>query len=498
MTRPLTKPVGLIVSLLLTALAFGPAQAGDKAKGDIPITTSSANAKVLFLKGQAALDRGDFIDANALFLEAAALDEGFAYAWLNAANSSFSPEAFNKRAKKAHKKAASASDGERLLTEIAVSFANNDADQRLKASQKLIEAYPESKRAWIARGTVLGGLNRNEEARAAFRRAAELGGDWAVPYTALGFSYLFNQPKDFERAEDNMAKAIAIDPDNDNAWINLGDVHRAQQALAKARDDYGKAAELDARNGLAFIKRAHVNSFLGAYDEARADYDRSVALARQQNKANYANYRAFTHVHEGKPDAAVAELETLNAAIGEMDMPDQQRNSAQVFTLTNQATIALHHGMVDVADRAIQRVAANLRDSAAQVDNPAYARNQEATIAYWQGLLAARSGDYDTALAMARKNADLLAPDANPRKMEPYHDLMGLVALLRNDNEQAIAHYEQANPGNMYSRYHLGLAHEAAGHAQEARDIFKQVGEWNFNSVGYALVRKDALQRIAS
>jgi hypothetical protein len=47
----------------------------------------------------------------------------------------------------------------------------------------------------------------------------------------------------------------------------------------------------------------------------------------------------------------------------------------------------------------------------------------------------------------------------------------------------------------MYSKYHLALALDGAQQKDEARKLFKEVGEWNFNNVGYALVRKDALAR---
>jgi hypothetical protein len=47
----------------------------------------------------------------------------------------------------------------------------------------------------------------------------------------------------------------------------------------------------------------------------------------------------------------------------------------------------------------------------------------------------------------------------------------------------------------MYTKYHLALALQGAGQADEARKIFKEVGSWNFNSAGFALIRKDALAR---
>ena len=79
--------------------------------------------------------------------------------------------------------------------------------------------------------------------------------------------------------------------------------------------------------------------------------------------------------------------------------------------------------------------------------------------------------------------------------MENYHDLMGLIHLEQGDYDKAVEHYRQANLTIMYTKYHLAKALDGAGNKTEAQKLFNEVGAWNFNSVGYALVRKDAIQR---
>ena len=61
---------------------------------EIPITTSSAEARLAFDAGQAALDRGDAPQANELFRTAVAADPNFTYAWVNLSNVTFSTEEF--------------------------------------------------------------------------------------------------------------------------------------------------------------------------------------------------------------------------------------------------------------------------------------------------------------------------------------------------------------------------------------------------------------------
>jgi tetratricopeptide (TPR) repeat protein len=120
---------------------------------------------------------------------------------------------------------------------------------------------------------------------------------------------------------------------------------------------------------------------------------------------------------------------------------------------------------------------------------------QEAQIAYFEGQLAAHRGDYAAAVRLANRNADLVRNLQNPRKLESYHELMGLIFFLQRKYPQAVAEYRQADLTSMYNKYHLALALDGAQQTHEARQLFKEVGEWSFNNVGYALVRKDALAR---
>lgn len=96
---------------------------------------------------------------------------------------------------------------------------------------------------------------------------------------------------------------------------------------------------------------------------------------------------------------------------------------------------------------------------------------------------------------LAKKYSEFVAPQQNPRKMESYHELLALIQLLQRKYGPAVEQCRQADLTNMYTQYHLALALEGAKQQDEARRLFKEVGEWKLNTVGYALVRKDVLAR---
>ncbi len=46
-----------------------------------------------------------------------------------------------------------------------------------------------------------------------------------------------------------------------------------------------------------------------------------------------------------------------------------------------------------------------------------------------------------------------------------------------------------------YIKYQFAVATEGAGDAARAKQLFREIADYNFNVVGFALVRKDALQK---
>lgn len=493
------------------AIAVGLAGCGAQEEGgeisaarevsEIPITTASEEARAYYLEGQALLDAGRALEARAAFRLAAQKDPKFARAYLGVANTAVSNIEFKEFMDLAMANADGVSEGEKLLIEINMTFFENDADRRHALANELVEKYPASPRAWLALGGVQTGLDQNEGARASMNRGLALDPNLAAGYTQLGFSYLFSEPKDFGKAAQSMGRAVELMPEEASAHVNLGDVYRASQDLEGAREEYATASELDPENGVALVKKGHVNSFLGNYDEARGDYDRSLEVAKVEQRAFYAPFRAYIHIHAGDAEAAIAELGSLVENVEKMGTPAEQVNGAKMNALTNIAMIALQYGKFDLAEHALEKRAELGMAIALEVGAPAGVRGQEANIAYWNGILAARKGDYRAAKMAADENAQLLEPDNNPRKLEPYHDLLGLTALLQGNYAEAVDHYQQANPNNIYTRFHLGLAYEGLGYTDEAQQIFREVYEFNFNNLGYALVRKEAkgkmMQRVS-
>jgi hypothetical protein len=75
------------------------------------------------------------------------------------------------------------------------------------------------------------------------------------------------------------------------------------------------------------------------------------------------------------------------------------------------------------------------------------------------------------------------------------HQLEGFVALYQGKYQDAVAHFGKGNLLDPYIKYQLAVATQGAGDAAQAKQMFRDIAEYNFNTLGFALIRKDARQK---
>lgn len=461
--------------------------------GEIPVTTKSAEAKAAFEQGQALLDFGKPNEARPHFQKALELDPDFAYARLNLANASNSLEEFKTDVEKAVAKASTASEGEQMLIGIAETFLTNDSDKRQELAKKLTAAYPKSPRAWLALANSHATRNEVKESRDATNKAIDLAPNFFLPYRTQAFSYLFTEPRDTALALKAMQKVAELQPKSDQAFVDLGDAYRAANQLEPARDAYAKATQLDPSNGLAVIKKGHINSFLGDYAAARKDFDKAIELAPPVQKGNYANYKAFTSLHEGNPKAAISEMWAILGTLG--GLSESEANGVRIFTLNNIVIVAQQAEMADELEKAVSQLDEVLMKQANVVNKPDFVKGQKAAVAFFQGTLAAVKGDYATAEQKAEENKKIIETTDNPARLQGYHGLMGYIALRQGQYDKAVEHLRESNLNAQLNKFQLATALEGAKKPDEARKLYEEISTYNFNAVDFAMLRKAAMKK---
>jgi tetratricopeptide (TPR) repeat protein len=486
------------VILLLGAVGCAPKEEVATQPGveEIPVTTDSESARALYEEGEYLADVGRNVQARQKFMAAVADDPGFVRAHFGQSTAALSFKEFQDCLDRAEMNIESANEGERLMVEINRTFLSNDAERAVELASELVHTYPDSARAAIMLAAMQGNVNYNEGARVAYSRALEIDSDAPGALMGIASNYLFGEPRDFTMAEEYAQKMTSAYPDEAKGYELMGDIKRAQNNLDAALEAYNQATETDPSLAQAQLKKGHVNSFLGNFDDALSAYDAAIEAAAPENKAAYAPYRAFTYIHSGEIDTALDELEAVAETVEAMGTPADQVKGLQVFALTSEATAALHAGRFDRAADCIGRRNQLQMEIAEEVGTDDAYRLQKANCRLWDGLLAAYTGDMDAALENAEKIAVLVESDDNPRKLEPHHYVLGMAYLKQGDYPKAAMHLRQADfENNMFVRYHLALAEEGAGDAAQAATYFSDVASYNFNTVGFALLREEAKER---
>src|SRR3989449_242690 len=145
----------------------------------------------------------------------------------------------------------------------------------------------------------------------------------------------------------------------------------------------------------------------------------------------------------------------------------------------------------------------------------------------FRGDYAAARADYDSAIALGRANEKaayapfrayvsvyagdpaaaidelnqlvasvdgLGVPDPKAAKVGALSNV-AVIAIYQGNYREAVGHLQQGNPFDPYIKYQLAVAAEGAGDAARAKKLYRDVADYNFNAVGFALVRRDALQK---
>ncbi|HEY3429505.1 MAG TPA: tetratricopeptide repeat protein [Cyclobacteriaceae bacterium] len=461
---------------------------------ELPVTSSSAEAVAAFKKGMEYLDVGNAQQARIQFSKAIELDSNFASAYLFRSNTSPSNDHFKSDVRLAAQKLTE-NESEKILVEIYRTFLNNNKEERLKQSQQLVTTYPTSARALVFLGDAYFDINDHAKSREQYQKAIELDSSWVGGYFNLANSYMNVDPKDFKKAEENFQKVVELKPDLSGSHIYLGDAYRAQNNLEQAKASYEKALEKDPNDALTYLKKGHVNSYLGSYEDARNDY-RKAAELNQDNKVAPINFEAFTYLYAGDFKAAKAMLEDKVKNISKIGLQESQINGAKNSFLSNCALISFHAGDAKEVSRFVAMMKPVAEKIGQGIGTEEAILQQKANILVWESYALALKGDYAGATAKAEEAKKALDPVKDANKLWNYHSVLSYISFQQGKFDDAIAHQEQSDPNAPYSKYRLALACEKAGQTERANKLYNELVDYNFNAIGYALIRKELKEKM--
>lgn len=441
---------------------------------DIPCTSASAESVQMFLKGREAYEMGRIKDAEAYFDKALMKDQRFAQAWLYKAFVSVTDEDRDINLGKALMNRSFASEGEKILIDLATPLPENKSFQRLKAAQKLVGLYPSGVRALLVLANEYQLLEEFAKFRELAHLAIQMEPDSPLGYRSLASSFLFNPPVDFALAVKYMEKYVALRPHEPSAHIAMGDVYRANLSLMQARDAYDKAARLDPACTIALAKRGYMHSYLGMFDKARDDFSKARDMVVENEYPEHPDNNPASYLFPVTgllPDAASWSGITSTAGThgGKYKMegvtPDHH------FCCT---VVSMSGGLFVTPFQSQKECLCLQREFVMESRVPGM-RVMDANFAFMAAMRAIQQGDFENAGNHILAYTELSNPGENASRNEAGNFLLGLMHMHQGHYAKAISSYLKSDVNNICVKYNLGVAYHFMGNLEEAEKMFAEV-----------------------
>ncbi len=457
--------------------------------GKVPITTSSAEARALYLKGRHMADTLRATDARQLYRQAIAKDPGFARAYFDLAANAGTAKEFFDPLKKAVALADKVTEPERLMILGLDAGSKGDVAGQKARYSKLLELCPKDERAYVLMGNYYFGQQDYPSAIAQYEKSTAVNPSFSQPYNQLGYSYRFLGK--YAEAEKAFKKYIELIPKDPNPSDSYAELLMKMGRFDESIKNYEKALSFDRNFANSYVGIGNDQVFGGHGAEARAAYARLTAVARDNGERRLALFwSAQSYVHEGATAKAlddVAKMSELARADGDRAALSGDQNLA--------GNILLESG--DAAGAAERFASAVEEISKADVPAEVKAAARRTDL-YDRARVALAKGDLDSARALAAEyGKEVAAAKSIPFEVRRGHELAGRIALAGKDYVAALAELPQAGDRDPRVLYLTALALQGKGDLAKARETCKAAADFNELNVNYAYVRPKARALLA-
>jgi tetratricopeptide (TPR) repeat protein len=450
----------------------------------IALTTSSDEARQLYLQGRKLAEELRAHDGRKLFEQAAAKDPSFAMVHYQLAVNSATAKDFFEHMKEAVALSDKVSEGERLTILIGQAGANAQPKKGLELSQELASKYPDDERAHFLLGNGYFGQQDYEKAIEEYQKSIAINPEFSGAYNSLGYAY--RPLKKYDQAEKAFKKYIELIPKDPNPYDSYAELLMKTGRFDESIQQYKKALSLDRHFSNAYIGIANNLMLQGKHTEAAAQAQKLYAAARDDGDRRFSLFaRSVIFVDAGKTDAALKEIEKEYAL--DAKLADTANMSGDALLLGN---ILLNAGRTDEAAKRFWQSLDLVQKSSLSDD---VKQDTKLAAHYNDGRVALAKGDVAKAKTEAAAYASGAAARNNAFRIRQAHQLVGTIALHEKDYDTAIAELAQANQQDPQVVYTLALAHQGKGDTAKAKELAAEAANANIlPQVTYAFVRAKA------
>lgn len=471
----------VILAVCLTACSSKPVD-----DGKVPISTTSKEARELFVQAQDLNDKLRGNEAIPLLQQAVALDSNFAQAHLLMSQTAPGAAEFFASLEAARRTATFASEAEQWMIQAFDAAVAGNTTQQLQTLQKLAAARPGDERVHMLMGNFYFAQQNWTEAVAAYQKAAAIDSSFSPVYNQLGYSYRFSD-RDTD-AESAFKKYIQLIPNDPNPYDSYAELLMRLGRYDESIAQYEQALKVQPTFPPSYFGIASNLNFLGRYEDARKKMQEflDIAVNDGQRRAAFAGM-AVSYIDEGKYELGLEMLQKqFEIAAGKNDF------AAMSGDVNLMGTVLIEMGRYDDALAKFKETV----EMQAKAENNSDQLSDQARLNYQYdaGRVAAWSGDLAVAKEMLASYKSRAEAAQNRFQIWQAHQLAGIIATKEKNWEEALIQLKQSNLQNPYNLYLIGEVYNAMGDAALSQDYFTKA--YNYNLVNN-LLQSMARQRIA-
>ena len=452
--------------------------------GKIPITTSSRDARQLFLQGRDYFETLQAQESRQFFEQAVEKDPNFASAYLFLAFAQPNVKDFFVNLEKAKTLMDQVSDGEKWYILGVDAGVNGFPMKQREYYQKMVEAYPNDERAHNLLGNNYFGQQEYEQAIDAYNSALEINPDFSQPYNQLGYAYRFLE--NYTEAEEAFKKYVELIPNDPNPYDSYAELLMKIGKYDESVEKYHQALDQNPNFVASFIGIATNYNLKGEYEAARDKLSELQEIARTDGERRAALFAmAVSYADEGNLDQAIKMVEEQFAIA--QKIPDPSLIAADLVAMGN---ILLEKGEYDLAMKQFNGALEIIEASSLAED---VKNNTRRNHLYNAARVAIKMKDFATAKANAGEFKKQVEAINAPFQIKLSHELTGMIALAEKQYDTAISELQQANLQNPYNWYRMALAFQGKNNVAKAKECCSKSANYNaLNNINYAFCRHRA------
>jgi len=485
-----------IAALMLAALPllFGFAAQRD----EIPITTSSSEARALVQKAIGQMEALRFTDAVDNLKKAVDLDHDCAFGYYCLAVCATTPTEARTQIDKALALVGKVSDGEGMLIRSFEDQINGDQAGATATLKKLVAMYPKDKRAHFNYAGALYGMQQWPEAINELNAAIDIDHTYAPAFNLLGYAEI--RANNLPKAEKALKDYVTLIPSEPNPHDSYAELLLKEGKYDESIASYQRALKLDPNFHSSVIGIANAYVFKGMPGEARKQLQGLYDNADDPGwKITALDEIASTYVSEGRFDQALEQLNKahdLAVSLKDPMLIAEQLNHIGTTVLESSSFDATRGTYLKTKTPETAKVdqAATYFDDAnravASSDLPRDVKTRTDAFTLVNKVeVALTKNDIPAAKSLSTQFDEAAKNDKDMDIQRYQHQIRGMIAMSEKRFPDAISELQQANLRNPLNLYRLSEAYEAAGNGAKAKELRSQIWSFNEDSFNLAFVR---------